>query len=500
MKLTIENPSKAYVEASADELDELRKELTYTNTALAHDVKRLYNNLWFRRKNPTQWQKAVDEMKAKVKRTLVFTDDKGTYIRPGSIPYLSNQNLQIENKIIYPQPKKVAWKVALPFELHSYQSESAVKLIDVRHGNVELCTGSGKSAILLKTCRETGYTTAIVAPSKSIFNELLEKFEHHFGKGMVGTFGAGKKKLGKRFTICIGDSIANIKPGTEEWDFFFNLDAMYIDESHTWGAESLEDICFGVFANVPVRNFYSGTQTRGDGTEKLLYSIIGKTVHTLSTKEAIDGGYICPHDYRIVKIESSNPNFNDSDVLAMKRAHFLKNRNICAFVAKLANAEALTRRRQSLILVEELEQIAMLLPMLKVPTAIAHSEKKAERLAELGLEKVDPSESVEQFNKSDALVLIGTSCISTGTNIYPVHNCINWAGGASEIRTKQGAVGRSVRLGKSNPWASRCVPKEKATIWDFDVYDCFVMSRHLEDRVSYYRESGTEIKTIQLKK
>jgi hypothetical protein len=41
-----------------------------------------------------------------------------------------------------------------------------------------------------------GLKTAIIAPSKSIFNELLTKFEHHFGKGKVGAFGAGKKKLG----------------------------------------------------------------------------------------------------------------------------------------------------------------------------------------------------------------------------------------------------------------------------------------------------------------
>lgn len=236
MKLTIANPSKAYISATPEELDNLRQELTYTNTAIAYNVKRIYNNLWFRRNNPRQWQIAVDTMSAKVKRTLILEDDKGLYIRPGSIPYLTNPNIQIENLVVYPTPKVVPWKKTLPFQLHSYQSESVTKLIEVRHGNVELTTGSGKSIILLKTCRETGYTTAIIAPSRSIFNELLEKFELHLGKGMVGTFGAGKKKLGKRFTICIGDSIANVKPGTEEWDFFSNLNAMYIDESHTWGA------------------------------------------------------------------------------------------------------------------------------------------------------------------------------------------------------------------------------------------------------------------------
>jgi superfamily II DNA or RNA helicase len=276
-----------------------------------------------------------------------------------------------------------------------------------------------------------------------------------------------------------------------------------VDESHTFGAETLEEICYGVLAEVPYRMFFSGTQTRNDGAEKLLQSIIGQTVHTLTTREAIAGGYICPHDYRIVNIESSNPNYATQDVLDMKRKHFLKNRNICAFIAKLCNAAALSRH-QTLVLVEELEQISMLLKLLKVPTVYAHSEKKPDRLATLDLSKVDPGESVEKFNKGEAMVLIGTSCIATGTNIYPMRHTINWVGGTSEIKTKQGAIGRSVRLGSHNPWRElnerNCSPKTITTIWDFNVFDIFVMSRHLEDRLPYYHESGTEIKTIDLKK
>lgn len=499
MRIVIENPSRANVEATFDELELLKRELTFTNTAMAHDIKRHLNNFWARNKDKEKWDADLASLKKRAKRTLVFTDNKGTYIYPGSIPYIQGLQPTVENRVKYALPKKVAWKKLLPFTLHPYQQESVDKLLAVKHGNVSLCTGSGKSAILLKLCRETGFRTAIIAPSKSIFNELVEKFETHFGKGLVGTFGAGRKKLGKQFTICIGDSICNIKRGTEEWDFFSGLDMICVDESHTWAAETLEDVCFGVLANVPYRFFLSGTQTRGDGTEKLLQSIIGQTVFSLSTQEAVAGGYISPHEYRIVKIESSNPNYNTQDALDMKRAHLLKNRNICAFIAKLANAEAMTHRRQTLVLVEELEQIAMLMKLMKVPTAIAHSEKKLDRLLDLGLEKVDPSESVEKFNKAEAMVLIGTSCIATGTNIFPVHHCINWVGGASEIKTKQGAIGRSVRLHYQNPWAKNCTVKTNTIIWDFDVFDIHIMVRHLESRMGYYQESGSLIQSIKLK-
>jgi superfamily II DNA or RNA helicase len=500
MKFVISHPSKATVEASPDEIDRLKKQLTFTNTAIQHDIKRHSNNFWARSKNREQWESVLHDLTKRSKRTLVFEENQSTYIYPGSIPYLSSLNPTIKNDLKYLEPKKVAWAHPLPFELYPYQEESWKKLLEVKHGNVELCTGSGKSVILLKICRETGFRTAIVVPSRPIFNELLKKFEYHFGRGMVGALGDGKKRLGKRFTICIGDSLANIKEGSSEWDFFANLDMLCVDESHTWGATTLESICFGVLADIPYRFFLSGTQTRGDGTEKLLQGIIGETVHSLSTREAVEKGYICPHDYKIIEIESSNPNYVTQDALDMKRVHLLKNTNICAFIAKLVNAEALTYKRQTLVLVEELEQITMLARLLKVPFAVAHSEKRKERLESLGLEKVDPGESIEKFNKAEVMVLIGTSCISTGVNIFPGHNTVNWQGGTSEIKTKQGAVGRSIRLYTHNPWANRCVPKYKATIWDFRVRDVDVMVRHLEERLAYYRESGSEIKTIRLTK
>jgi superfamily II DNA or RNA helicase len=499
MKVIIESPIQALIgNLSEQEMDLLKSLLTYTNTANQHKVKRHYNNHFWRNKNTETWEAELNKLKASVKNTLIFEENGLKFIRPGSIPYLDSVAPQVSNLVKYPEPKKVAWAKPLSFELHEYQEESWKKLVEVKHGNVELCTGAGKSAILLKICRETGFRAAIIAPSKSIFNELVEKFEYHLGRVNVGKFGDGKKTLGKRFTICIGDSVANIKPGSKEWEFFSGLDMLCVDESHTWGAETLEDICHGVLANVPYRFFFSGTQTRGDGAERLLQSIIGKTVHTLTTSEAAKAGYICDHEFRVVTVESSNPYFNSSDVLEMKRAHLLNNKNIASFIAKLANADATINRRQTLVLVDELPQIAMLSKLLTVPFAYAHSESKPDRLAELGLTKVDPAESVDMFNRAEVMVLIGTSCISTGTNIYPTHNTANWQGGSSEIKTKQGTVGRSVRKHDQNPYKDKCLRKEKAIIWDFDVCDIYVLTKHLEDRISCYQDSGTEIKRINL--
>jgi superfamily II DNA or RNA helicase len=501
MEITIRTPTKAFLTAyTEEEFQKLTKQLSYTNTAAAHQVKRHYNNQWARRKNPDAWAKTLDELKSQVHNCLIWEENGERFIRPGSICYLEKLDLKVTNTIKYPTPKKVAWAKPLPFVLYPYQEISWVELISNFHSNVELCTGSGKSAIILKYCRETGYKTVIVAPGKSVFYELIEKFEYHFGRGMVGKFGDQKRDLGKRFTIAIGDSLANLKPGTAEWEFFSTMEAMCIDEAHTWGAETLDEVCHGVLGNVPCRTYYSATMTRGDGAEKLLKSIVARTVCVLTTKEAKEKGYICDHDYRIVEVESSDPNYATADPLDMKRVHHLNNRNIRNFVARLANADAKVNKRQTLVLVDELSQIAALIPLLTVPYVVAHSEKKKERLATLGLEKVDYAESVEKFNKGEAMVLIGTTCISTGTNIFPVHNCFNWQGGCSEIRTKQGSIGRAVRIGSHNPWADRCAVKTKSTIWDFRVVDVYIMDRQTDDRIEFYRESGSEIRTIKLKR
>lgn len=500
MQFTIESPTRAYIiKFTQEEMEVLKTELTYTNTAAAHDVKRHYANQWMRRNNPDAWEKRLELLKNKVKNTLVFEDETGIYVRPSSLKYLQNVKVEIvEDCLVYPEPKKVAWAKMLPFSLYPYQDQSVENLLLAKHANVELCTGAGKSAILLKLCRETGFRAAIVAPSASIFRELVENFEKYLGRGNIGTFGDGKKKIGKLFTICIADSLVNVKRGTEEWDFFSNLDMLCVDESHTWGADTLETICHGIFAEVPYRFFMSGTQTRGDGTEKLLQSIIGPTVYSLNTESAIKGGYIAPHDFTIVGVESSNPNYNSTEPLEMKRIHFLGNRNISAFIAKLCNAQKDTGQ-QVLVLVEELSQIAILSKLLKVPFAYAHSEKNAKKLIPLGLEKADTTEAVELFNKNQVTVLIGTSCISTGTNIYPCHYTVNWVGGASEIRTKQGAVGRSVRLHSQNPYKEKCVEKTISHIFDFDVYDVETMRRHLAERLTFYAESGTKINKIKIK-
>jgi superfamily II DNA or RNA helicase len=496
MNILVKTPTKAYLEGTPEEIESLAKFLSYTNTGAQFQYKKHMKNRWWRQKDPDGWQARAQELKADLNRCLLFKADGKPCLRPGSIPYIQEefQNVHVTYDPTYvksfAKPKPFPWYKKLPFELHPYQKESVAELPEIKHGNVQLCTGAGKSAIILTIARNLGLKTVVAVPSQSIFSEMLPKFEEVFGKSSVGALGDGKKRLGKLFTVAISKSLTNLKPGTKEYNEIASAQLLLVDESHLWGASTLDEVCHNLFADVPYRMFFSGTQTRGDGTEKLLQSIIGKTVVTLTTEEAIKGGYICNHEFRIVPILTTRPGFNSDDALEMKRNHFLRNDNIAKFIANLANSVAQAKGEQTLVLVDEIDQIRRILPLLQVPYACATGSKEPD------LGDTDPSNAVLRFNKGEAKILLGTSCIATGTNIFPTHHTVNWSGGTSEVKTKQGAVGRSVRILKGSGFEKYHVPKEKALIWDFDVQNVDIMKRHLIERIGYYRDSGTEIKAI----
>jgi superfamily II DNA or RNA helicase len=254
--------------------------------------------------------------------------------------------------------------------------------------------------------------SVIVTPSKSIFNELLRDFQHHLGKDIVGGYGDGKKDVSKKITIAIGKSLTMLKPGSEAYDFFANKEAMLIDEAHTFAADQLEKVSHGVLNDVKCRAFVSATQTRGDGTEKLLHSIIGRTVLEMSLQEAINDGYLTPLNFTILKTYSPSTK-NVRDPIQCKREHFLYNDNIAELCAKLANAKARIKNESTLILVEELVQIQNITSRLEVPYSYVHSSSKKEA-GLYGLEKVKLQEEVDKFNEGKVKVLIGTRAIATG--------------------------------------------------------------------------------------
>lgn len=494
MMIEIQSPTKALLKGfNSKDIEDIKKLLTFKNKSSEFLLKRHYFNKNWRRHDPNGWSNRLEELKANVSYSLLESSGENFYIKPGYIPYLKqNYSFNIHNTIRYPDFKPLPWKKKPEYEPYEYQKIAVQRLMDVRHGCVSLPTGSGKTMCLLLLAQQMGIPTVIVTPSESIFNELLKEFTERLGDKYVGGYGDGKKNINKRITIAIGKSLTMLKPGSKAYEFFAQKQAMLIDESHTFAAEQLEKVCHGVLSEVPYRMFVSATQTRGDGTKELLQSIIGENVLEKTIKECIDEGYLCPLKFTILKTFSKSGK-ETPDALECKREHFLYNENIADLVARIANASWTSKNQSTLILVEELKQIKMIIDRLNVPYTYVHSAS-AKKAAEFDLDVADSTERVLAFNRGDAKVLIGTKAISTGTNIYPTHNTINWMGGNSEIVTKQGPMGRSTRKLEISKFKDFHAPKPYSMVYDFDVSNNVILKKQLENRIAFYAESGGEIK------
>jgi superfamily II DNA or RNA helicase len=491
MHIGIVTPTKAYVKGTDAEIAALTVKLAYKNTSKNFEYGKHLAKYWLKEKDFDRWEEERLALKAQIDQNVLQFDGKNHWVRPGIIPYIKNPSLTIDNYIKYPALKTLPWLNKPEFEPYPYQTFSANKLIEERHGCVSLPTGCGKSYIIELLVHQTGLNVVIVTPGESIFNELLNNLTSAFGKRYVGGYGDGKKDITKKITVAIGKSLTNLEPGTDAYDFFHAKDVMIIDESHTFAASTLEDVAHGVLADVPYRFFLSATQTRGDGTEKMLFSIIGECVMSMSIEEAIRDGYLCPLNFTILDVISPST-LAPGDPIENKREHFLYNKNIAKTAAMIANAKWTNLQESTLILVEELIQIKMLKDLLNVPFGYVHSGSKKDA-AKVGLEVADSQEQVARFNRGEIKVLIGTKAIATGTNIYPTHNTINYIGGSSEIITKQGPMGRSTRKLEISKYKHLHKPKPCTMIYDFNVTNNIKLEKQLQQRKEWYKEAGGTI-------
>ena len=497
MKIVIKSPILAYLEgATPSELALLKDQFAYKNGKIDQLLKRHKANNWFKQKNPVGWEERYDELAPLLNDSVLKKDSHGYYIKPASIPYIKGVEYDLSCEVNVPDLAPIPWKVQPEFTPYPYQSDSVRELLKLKGipGNISLPTGCGKSFILLMLSQQIGKGVVIVTPSKSIFRELYAEFQLRLGKNNVGGYGDGKKDIKKPITIAIGRSITMLKEDTPAYEFFQNKTSLLVDESHTWGADTLENISHGVLGGCVRRLFVSATQTRGDGMLVLLQSIIGKNVYSMEITDAIAKGYLCPLKFNVIPVISPDTRYK-KDPLECKRLHFLYNTEIAKIAAKIANAQWRVNQESTLILVDELVQIKRLAELLEVPFTYIHSASK-KVAAENGLNKVDLTEELERFNNGEVKVLIGTKSIATGTNIYPTHHTINFSGGSSEINTKQGPMGRSTRWIKKK-YINQHKEKKFTQIWDFDVTNQPILTQMLKKRIRYYEETGEKVNVLK---
>jgi superfamily II DNA or RNA helicase len=200
----------------------------------------------------------------------------------------------------------------------------------------------------------------------------------------------------------------------------------------------------------------------------------------MTVREGVDQGFLTKPTFRMLRMKSGQPNLASDDPNDLTRHHLFYNPKVNAFAADVANKSVGLQHRPTLILIDEIEQFTKLLPFLRYEARFAHGPLSAEQKAKVPSQYHDsePKKLVEAFNRLEYPILVGTSCIATGTDIQAVQTCIYLRGGKSEVEVRQG-VGRTTRL----------FPNKKDCVFlDFCIDDVETLARHAMARKEIYQD------------
>jgi superfamily II DNA or RNA helicase len=488
--LTRESPVKLRIQAPEDPTY-LKLLLTYVDKSAEYELRKAKHSKWLRQKlTPEEYEDHLQGLKDKVKNCLLFEDEKGFWTYSG-LEGLLTKKLRHEavNQVQYPEEDLIPWAkppVKIP---RPYQLEMKEALLRARHGAVEVGTGLGKSLTALLLAKELALKTVIMTPSLSIASQMYEEFMTAFGTKYVGRFYDGKKESKKLFTIAVDDSLVKVDGNHPAYGDFRSVKVFIADESHLCPAKTLSRVCLGLFDQAPYRFFFSGTQLRNDGLGLLLEAITGPVVFRMSVKEGVDQGWLAKPRFKMVPVNSP-VKYQSKDPQEMTRAHLYYVPDVCQKAGELANLMVEELDRQVVILIKELEQFQWVLPYLRHQAFFAHGgvTKDNKKYVPEAYWESDPQALVKDFNAGKIKVLVGTSCITTGTDLQSVGAIIFLCGGKSEIQVRQ-AVGRGTRKvpGKDDCW-----------IVDFDVKNVDDVHRHALERAEIYRNIYPDFEEVSL--
>jgi superfamily II DNA or RNA helicase len=396
------------------------------------------------------------------------------------------------NPVVYPEAKPLPWAKKPP-ALRPYQEEAKAAMLEGKHCAVSMGTGLGKTLCALYICRDLGLQATVMVPSLSIADQMLADFTKYLGSKYVGQYGGGKKKIGKLITIAVAASLARIEPGSPAAEHFAATQVFVADESHLTPAETLKAVCTGLLVSAPYRFFFSGTQMRGDGADLLLQGIIGPIVYNMTVKQGVDTGFLARPVFKMFKVRSEDTYSGDPNV--MTRRHLYYNPKVNALAADIANKAVSLLGHKVLILVDEFEQFASLLPYFRHVAKFAHGGIGKGNKDKLPVEfhDSDPTSLVAEFNAGNIPILVGTSCIATGTDVKAVQTMIYLRGGKSEVEVKQ-SVGRTTRLMPE-------IRKTYCNVVDFKVYvdsePSSILEKHADQRAALFDDIYGPIETIE---
>lgn len=480
MKCVLVSPTRLDVIFEKEDPLEVQKFLSYKNKSISYELSRLDSNYeWVVRKVGVQgYHEQRNFLLAEEIKTLLFKDHRTYWTYVGMLPRLQEKySVKLYGEIDFPLKKTLLWNQKPIHSLRPFQQEAIETLLTAKQGGVEIATGLGKTLIALHIVKQLGLSTVILTPSLSIAEQFYRQFLECFGSRYVGGY-FGKFKNGKKLiTVTVAQSLRKIDSSHSSFSKFSTKKILIADESHMYATKTLAQLCFGLFKNIPYRFFFSATQMRNDGTDLLLESITGKILMNMDVQQGVELGFLAKPEFYLFQIPSERW-FDSKDPNELTREHLYYNPLVNQKAVQCAE-RFLSQGKSVLILIDEIKQFQKLYSSLRHHKPLfAYGSTYNEALTYLPKEysQSNTTELVAQFNAGHRKLLIGTSCISQGTDLPAVNAIIYLQGNKSEIMVKQ-AVGRGTRKTEG---------KDSFHYIDFDVYTNPLTHQHALERKRIY--------------
>lgn len=331
-------------------------------------------------------------------------------------------------------------------KLRDYQEDAVTTFFRNKIGCLELGTGAGKNLIAAECIRRAGVKTLFIVDKIELLRQTKKVFEDSLGIE-IGVIGGGEEDI-KDVTVATIQTL--IKRVKKYADYLKTVRFLAIDESHHSASRSFFKLS-QYLINTEFRVNLTGTYTRDDGNDMMMYAVGGYKIFDLSSKVLIENGWLIkptikfiknfldPKEIKHLEDNSKEGLINETEQYSLYYKSFIANnskRN--KIIKELCDKN---KGKKILVLVKLIDHGKLLEKEIEGSKYLYGETNKKER-----------EEMFKEFTEGKLNVLISTiSIFAEGIDIPQLDTVINASANKGNVKTIQ-VLGRVLRKmeGKTN--------------------------------------------------
>jgi len=250
----------------------------------AEAIKKKYtinNPKWFENSRMGRWQGDTPRF------LFLWSEFEGIYYVPCGCLDELQEIIDTDTVILKDNTQNSPVEINFKGKLKDFQKDAVNDILPHNFGTLVAPTGAGKTVMGLYVVAGRKQKTLIIVHTKDLAHQWVERI-HTFldvKESDVGMIGAGKKKVGKKITVGLVQSIySRIDELSNE---FGNI---VQDECHRTPSRSMSEAVNGF--NARYKLGLTATPKRRDGLTKLIFWYLGDIRHEVNKKMLVDEGHI----------------------------------------------------------------------------------------------------------------------------------------------------------------------------------------------------------------